>query len=162
MIADSLKTGTLATGGFSVKLGSTKLSTATTTTSTFTVGVSTTLTISGTKAFTGFFARLGEIGGVQTDTAFTGTGDVQVPKLCTVAGVGGICQTSASKKTSVTATLKLGSAAASMPLDVIIVVSGNSTNSEYYYTQYKISAVAAKVPTKVPTKKPTLRPTVKK
>ena len=147
-----------------LKLGSTKL--LTTTTSTFTVGVATTLTISGTKAFTGFFARLGEVGGVQTDTAFTGTGNVQVPKVCIAAGVGGICQTSASSKTSVTATLKLGSAAASMPLDVTIVVVGNDNVSEYYYTQFKISAVAAKVPTKVPTKKPTkrptLRPTVKK
>ena len=159
--ATKITTGSLATGGYTVKIGTTTLSTAST--ATFSVGVSTTITISGAKAFTGFFARLGEVGGVQTDTAFTATSTaVQIPKLCTAAGVGGICQTSASKKTTVSAGLKLTAAATAMPLDVIIVVLGNDNVSEYYYSQFKVSSVAAKVPTKKPTKKPTLRPTIKK
>ena len=112
--ATTITTGTLDIGGFSVKLGTTTLST--TATSTFAVGVNTTLTITGTKAFTGFFMRLGEVGGVETDTALSGTGNVKKPKICTVAGVGGVCHTSASQKTSVTAVLRLDAAAASMPL----------------------------------------------
>ena len=98
-------TGSLATGGFSVQLGTTTLSPTTTTT--FTVGVGTTLTITGQKTFKGFFMRLGEVGGVQTDTALSGTGNVKVPKVCITAGVGGVCQTSAAEKTSVTASLRL-------------------------------------------------------
>ena len=69
--ATAITTGSLAMGGFSVKLGTTTLSP--TITSTFAVGVNTTLTITGTKAFTGFFMRLGEVGGVETDTALSGT-----------------------------------------------------------------------------------------
>ena len=77
LAAQTIITGSLATGGFSVKLGATPLSP--TSTSAFTINLGTTLTITGTKAFTGFFMRLGEVGGVQTDTALSGTGDVKVP-----------------------------------------------------------------------------------
>ena len=157
--ATTITTGTLDIGGFSVKLGTTTLST--TATSTFAVGVNTTLTITGTKAFTGFFMRLGEVGGVETDTALSGTGNVKKPKICTVAGVGGVCHTSASEKTSVTAVLRLDAAAASMPLDVTIVVSANDDVSEYYYTEYKISAVSASTPTLNPTASPTVAVTAK-
>ena len=142
-----------------MKLGSTTLSP--TSTATFSVGVGTTLTISGTKPFTGFFMRLGEVGGVQTDTALSGTGDVQVPRVCTTAGVGGVCQTSSSRKTSVTASLRLDSAAASMPLDVTIVVSAGGDVSEYYYSRFLLSAAVANTPlTMSPAVTPTLSPVV--
>ena len=162
--ATRIITGSLAIGGYSVKLGATTLSP--TSTSTFTVGVGTTLTISGTKPFTGFFMRLGEVGGVQTDTALSGTGDVKVPRVCTTAGVGGVCQTSSSTKTSVTASLRLDSAAASMPLDVTIVVSGDNAVSEYYYSQFLLSAAPANTPLTMspavtPTISPVLTPTLK-
>jgi hypothetical protein len=157
--APTIITGSLDIGGFSVKLGTTTLST--TTTSTFAVGVNTTLTITGTKAFKGFFMRLGEVGGVQTDTALSGTGNVKVPKVCITAGVGGVCHTSSSEKTSVTAVLRLDAAAASMPLDVTIVVVADYDVSEYYYTEYKISAVSASTPTLNPTASPTVAITAK-
>ena len=157
--APTIITGSLANGGFSVKLGTTTLSP--TTTSTFPVGINTTLTITGTKAFTGFFMRLGEVGGVETDTALSGTGNVKRPKPCISAGVGGVCHTSSSEKTSVTAVLRLDAAAASMPLDVTIVVSANDDVSEYYYTEYKISAVSASAPTLNPTASPTVAVTAK-
>ena len=162
--ATRIITGSLAIGGYSVKLGATTLSP--TSTSTFTVGVGTTLTISGTKPFTGFFMRLGEVGGVQTDTALSGTGNVKIPAVCVAAGVGGVCHTSSSTKTSVTASLRLDSAAASMPLDVTIVVSGNNDVSEYYYSRFLLSAVVANTPLTMspvvtPTLKPVLTPTMK-
>ena len=157
--ATRIITGSLAIGGYSVKLGATTLSP--TSTSTFTVGVGTTLTITGTKPFTGFFVRLGEVDGVQTDTALSGTGDVKIPRVCTTAGVGGVCQTSSSRKTSVTASLRLDSAAASMPLDVTIVVSGNNDVSEYYYSQFVLSATPANTPlTMNPIVTPTMSPAV--
>ena len=162
--AQRIITGSLATGGFSVKLGATTLTLASP--STFTVNVGTTLTITGQKAFTGFFMRLGEVGGVQTDTALSGTGDVKVPRVCTAAGVGGVCQTSGSLKTSVTASLILTTAAASMPLDVIIVVVGDNSVSEYYYSQFLLSAIPANTsPTMNPvgtpsTFKPVVTPTM--
>ena len=157
-------TGPLATAGYTVKLGATTLSP--TSTATFSVGVGTTLTISGTKPFTGFFMRLGEVGGVQTDTALSGTGDVKVPRVCTTAGVGGVCQTSSSSKTSVTASLRLDSAAASMPLDVTIVVSAGGSVSEHYYSQFLLTAAAANTPLTMssavtPTMKPAMTPTLK-
>jgi hypothetical protein len=155
----TITTGTLAKGGFSVKLGATTLSP--TVTSSFTVNTATTLTITGTKSFKGFIMRLGEVGGVQTDTALSGTGAVQVSSLCTgVAGVGGVTHTSKTAKTSVSASLKLKAAASSMPLDVTIVVQADNGVSEYYYSQFKISAIPAKSPTRKPSNKPSLRRTV--
>ena len=68
---------------------------------------------------------------------------MKIPRVCTVAGFGGVCQTSASEKTSVTASLRLDTAATSMPLDVTIVVVGNDNVSEYYYTQFMLSAVTS-------------------
>jgi hypothetical protein len=93
--------GLLATGGLSVTFGGMTLSTLATTTF-FTVGKATPLTISSTKTCTGIVMRLSEVRGVQTNTTLSGTDTVQVTKLCTTVGVGGICQTSRSNTTSVT------------------------------------------------------------
>ena len=69
LAAKTIITSSLATGGFSVKLGATTLSP--TSTSAFTANVGTTFTITGQNAFTGFSMRLGEVGGVQTDTVLS-------------------------------------------------------------------------------------------
>ena len=161
-LTQTIKTGSLATGGFSVTLGTTKLVAGVPTT--FPINTATSLTITGTKSFKGFLMRLGEVGGVQTDAAFsvvTG-GGVQVSSKCTgVEGVGGVTHTSSALKTKATATLKLGSAASSMPLDVTVVVVNTGGVSEYYYTQFKLSAGSSTTPVKAPSRKPSLRPTVK-
>ena len=145
----TITTGSLAKGGFTVKLGGVALSTSTT--RTFSVNTATTLTISG-PSFKGFLVRLGEVGSVQTDNALTGSGTVKVSSMCTSAGVGGVTHTSSTAKTSVSATLKLASAASSLPLDVTVVVRNSGGISTYYYSQFKVSAV-----TKAPTKRPTVR-----
>ena len=133
-----ITTGSLAKGGFTVKLGGVALSTSTT--RTFSANTATTLTLSG-PSFKGFLLRLGEVGSVQTDNALTGSGTVQVSSMCTSAGVGGVTHTSSVAKTSVSATLKVTSAASSLPLDVTVVVRNSAGISTYYYSQFKISAV---------------------
>ena len=153
----TITTGSLATGGFTVKLSGVALSTSTT--RTFYVNTASTLTLSG-PSFKGFLLRLGEVGSVQTDNALTGSGTVKVSPLCTSAGVGGVTHTSNTVKSSVSATLKVTSAASSLPLDVTVVVRNSAGISTYYYSQFKISAVT-KTPTRRPTRRPTKRPTVK-
>ena len=162
-LTQSIKTGSLATGGFSVTLGITKLVAGVP--STFPINTATSLTIAGTKSFKGFLMRLGEVGGVQTDAAFSvvTSGGIQISTKCTgVEGVGGVTHTSSALKSKATATLKVASAAASMPLDVTVVVVNTGGVSEYYYSQFKVSAGGSTTPLQAPSKKPSLRPTVKR
>ena len=133
----TITTGSLALGGFTVALGGSPLVDGVT--STFDINTDVSLTIAGTKTFKGFLLRLG---GSNTISSLTGTGDVQVSNICTVDGVGGVTHTSASEKTTVTATLRLATAAAGLPLDVLVVVqnSGVTNISEYYHTSFLLTA----------------------
>ena len=130
--------GSLEEGGFSVALGEATLVAGTT--SSFTIGTDYNLKITGTKTFRGFLMRLDETETTTIDALAGGGSDIQVSDLCTGSGVGGVTHTSASDKSSVTATLKLDDAAAEMPLDVIVVVSNSEAGSEFYHTRFLLTA----------------------
>jgi Reeler domain len=152
------KTGSLADGGLSVSLDGVPLIAGSTVA--FPVGTSTGITVtSSAKPFKGFLLRLGETGGVSTDAAFSfNSMDIQKASAC--FDVGGITHMSKSAKTSVSATLNLPNAAAAMPLDVTIVIVNNETGSEYYYSQYFLTASDQVQPaTPAPTQRVTPAPT---
>ena len=139
-LTTTAKTGSLADGGFSVSLGESALMPGAI--STFDIDTNTALTITGRGTFRGFLMRLGETGGVSTVDAFSVTSsDVQLANAC--FDVGGVTHTSNQAKTSASATLNLASAANDMPLDVTIVVENSGGVSEYYYSQFTLTAVAA-------------------
>lgn len=143
------KTGSLADGGFSVSLAGSTLAAGST--STFAINTDTSLTVAstGSKMFRGFLLRLGETGGVSTDTAFTFAGtDIQKAAAC--SDVGGVTHTSPSDKTTVSATLKLTAAATAMPLDVTVVVQNSGGVSEYYYSQFLLTSEADLLATPAP------------
>jgi hypothetical protein len=133
-------TGSLADGGLSISLGGVTLAAGSTTA--FPVNTDTVITVSSTtKSFKGFLLRLGETGGVTTDNAWSFAGlDIQKAFAC--FDVGGVTHTSNNVKTSISATLRLPTAATAMPLDVTIVIQ-NVGGSEYYYSQYLLTAVDA-------------------
>ena len=170
LVRETVITGSLADGGFSVSLAGAKLDKNTP--FSFAVGAENNLTISGTKSFRGFLVRLADTG-VMTDSALTATGnDVKVSTVCTDAeGVGGVTHKSSIDKTTVTAILKLDSPAVRMPLDVTIVVEndGITDKSEFYHTRFLVTAVASPVPvsspvtiTPAPTVRKTPAPTIRK
>jgi hypothetical protein len=128
-------TGSLGVGGFTVSLaGATLVEGAL---SVFPINTDAELIISG-GTFRGFLARLGETG-VETDTAFSFTSaDVQKAAAC--VDVGGVTHTSNSDKTTISAILNMATDAASMPLDVTVVVQNSGGVSEYYYSQFLLAA----------------------
>ena len=131
-------TGSLADGGLSISLAGVTLTAGSTTT--FPVSRDTVVTVTSTaKSFKGFLLRLGETGGVSTDTAWSFTGpDVQKARVC--FDVGGVTHTSSSTKTSISAILNVPTPATAMPLDVTVVIANGIRNSEYYYSQYILTA----------------------
>jgi hypothetical protein len=134
-------TGSLADGGLSISLAGVTLAAGSTTT--FPVSTDTVITVtSTTKSFKGFLLRLGETGGVSTDAAWSFTG-TNIQKAGACFDVGGVTHTNADSKTSISATLNLPTAATSMPLDVTIVIANNNGVSEYYYSQFILTAAAA-------------------
>jgi hypothetical protein len=139
--------GILADGGFTVSLDGVPLTVGAT--STFPLNTDTALTISGSaKTFRGFLMRLGETE-AQTDGAFTVTGtDIKNADVC--FDVGGVTHTSNDDKTTVTATLNLDAIASDMPLDVTIVVQNSDGISDYYYSQFLLTAEDAVVATSTP------------
>jgi hypothetical protein len=89
-------TGSLASAGFLVSLGGALV--VEDSTSTFPIGTNVELKVDASnKPFLGFLIRLGETGGVSTDSAFSVTGtEIKIAPVCTA--VGGVTHTSASKK----------------------------------------------------------------
>jgi hypothetical protein len=145
-------TGSLSDGGFTISLDGTALSESKT--STFAVGEDVKVTVAG-KSFKGFLVRLGQTD-VDTKGAFTpGGDDVQVASACFDAG--GITHKSGSVKTTVSATLNLAEAATDMPVDVTVVVVNSGGKSEYYYSQFMVTAGAAAA-TEAPVAAPTEAP----
>lgn len=137
------KTGSLSDGGYTVSLGGAPLSSGKA--ANFAVGKDVELKIDGNTSFKGFLVRLGETGGVQTDKAFTVSGnDVQKSAAC--YDVGGVTHTNGSAKNSVSTTLNLAEPAANMPVDVTVVVSNSGGQSEYYYSQFLVTAGVADAP----------------
>ena len=131
-------TGTLAKGGFTVSLGGTALVDGVT--STFSTNTDVALTISG-GTFRGFLMRLGETGEVSTDNAFQVSGsDIQISFAC--LDEGGVTHTSSSDKTTVSATLNMDASAVAMPLDVTVVVKNSGGVSEFYHSQFKLTAAS--------------------
>ena len=133
-------TGSLGVGGFTVSLSGTTLVEGAL--SVFPINTDAELIISG-GAFRGFLARLGETG-VETDIAFSFTSaDVQKAAAC--VDVGGVTHTSNSDKTSISAILNMATVAASMPLDVTVVVQNSDGVSKYYYSQFLLTAQSSVV-----------------
>lgn len=129
------KKGTLAAGGFTVRVGGVTLPAG----GTAVFKTSSTITVTGNKQFKGFLIRLGEIGNVSTDTALS-TSSGGISSACRTAGVGGVTHTSSSLKRSVTATVRMTKAAVKMPLDITIVVINAGGKSEYYYSKYFLTS----------------------
>jgi hypothetical protein len=128
-------TGSLAAGGFTVSLDGAALAEGKT--SIFAVGKDVKVTVAG-KAFKGFLVRLGKTD-VSTIGAFKAQGnDVQVAAVCFDAG--GITHTSKRLKRSISATLNLPAAAVDMPVDITVVVNNDDGDSEYYYSQFTVTA----------------------
>jgi hypothetical protein len=133
-------TGSLASAGFLVSLGGALL--LEDSTSTFPTATNVELRVNASnKLFLGFLIRLGETGGVSTESAFSVAGnDIQIAPVCDE--VGGVTHTSASAKSSISTTINLAASATAMPLDITIVVENSGGVSEYYYSQYLLTAQA--------------------
>lgn len=138
-LSNAKTTGSLASAGLSISVGGKTLVAGSTTT--FPINTNTVVKInSKNKSFKGFLVRLGETGGVSTDSAWSVSSST-VKKASACTSVGGVTHTSSSAKTSVSATLKLTKAATKMPLDVTIVISNGNGQSEYYYSRYFLTSM---------------------
>lgn len=131
--------GALSAYGLVVKIGGKTLSPSTT----FSIakGTSLPITISGSKSFKGFQARIGKgtantLGYLKKGSTSNVVTDVQ----CTNIKIGGISHNSAASKTSVQGIISVPTAISSLRLEVTVVVS-NMGSSVWYRSSYTLNAV---------------------